>query len=71
MCTCKPRLKGLKQMEKTCLNIESLGSDSDLAFVNESESESEWVFGKPIARTKQYQQEEKKSPTSNYDSSNG
>jgi hypothetical protein len=35
------KLKWLKQTKKTCLNLQSLESDSHSAFVNESESESD------------------------------
>jgi hypothetical protein len=52
------------------LENESLESDSNSNFVDQSESESD-VLENPELETKQYQQQKKKSPTFSDDSSNG
>jgi hypothetical protein len=69
MCTCKPKLKWLNK--KTCLNIQTLESNSNQDYLDQSESDSDKVSANPDLGTEQYQQQEKNSPTSNDDSSNG
>jgi hypothetical protein len=45
--------------KKTCLNIQSLKSNSSQDYWSQSEPESDWVSANPDLGTKQYQQQKK------------